>query len=122
MGCCQSADDIEKTKPLLGNKSSKKEDNNNPSIIESAAVQSTTKPDVKDVKNPIDEDSKSEPMIEKTSILPGELVLDLSFDLDKDLELLRAKYPTKYQPLFDRKMIPVESKNIKSNETNSLKI
>merc|ERR1719242_592544 len=122
MGCCQSADDIEKTKPLLGNKSSKEDNNNNPSIIGSAAVQSTTKPDVKDVKNPIDEDSKDEPMIEKTSILPGELVLDLSFDLDKDLELLREKYPTKYKSLFDRKMIPVESKNIKSNETNSLKI
>ena len=116
MGCLQSQDDIDKSKPLLDAKTDKND--TNASTIESALKASDEPKTVNDDNG----DQKSESLIEKTSVLPGELVFDLSFDLAKDLELLQAKYSNKYQPLFDRKMVSVGPADIVSIEANSIKI
>ena len=65
-----------------------------------------------------DDDAKS--FIQKTDVLPGQCLIEQTFDLEKDLKALQDKYPDQYKPLLKREIKSVSKQG--SDSKNSIKI
>eukprot|EP01084_Bolivina_argentea_P106373 190370_1 len=48
--------------------------------------------------------------------LPGTSLIDNTFDLQKDLQILQAKYKKTYQPLLERKMIEIQTDKVNKTD------
>ena len=58
--------------------------------------------------------------IKQTEVLPGQCLIEQTFDLEKDLKLLQDKYPKQYKPLLKRELISISKQE--NDSKNSIKI
>eukprot|EP01084_Bolivina_argentea_P079838 144725_1 len=119
MGCLQAQEEhdeeTDKRKPLLPASSKSGKDAAQPAKYtesdEKEPMEHDTAPDVEDTEQ------KSNP----NTALPGQCLIEQTFDLQKDLESLRSKYPDQFKALLKREMVSVKTdREMQNIEQNSI--
>eukprot|EP01083_Nonionella_stella_P284967 970052_1 len=139
MGQCCCPRDTEKNAPLLAGQNDEAADTKatgSAVAVESTKIQKNivASDDQKAQEekkaqppNPTDEeddtDEKKEVIFtQKTDVLPGQCLINQTFDLEKDLNALKDKYKNKYKELLKRNIIDKSNNDCKVSEENSIKV